>query len=246
MNTLLLLHDGPKEMTTLMEYLDTTRQALLPQMKILNEKHLIRRTDDSYQLTTLGRLIVDRMLPLTKIATILDCEWDYLGTHYLDFIPQDLLKRLDELGSCYINETPFAQLFNVNEEIVRLAKEHKFYYSITSFVYPNFMEIYSELISEGVDISIIISKNLFQKLTQDNYQDFETLIGNSNVKIYLYPDSFEFISFTLVNHTFQLRLLTQEGNYDSKEIVFAQGNAHRWGEAFFEHYKAKSECIKEI
>ncbi|WP_370575173.1 helix-turn-helix transcriptional regulator, partial [Methanomethylovorans sp.] len=112
MNLLLMLHDGRKEITTLTESLDTTRTALLPQTKILNEKHLIRRVDDSYELTTLGKLIVDRMLPLTEMATLLSCEWDYLGTHYLDFIPPDLLRRTDELGECYVVETTLPELFD--------------------------------------------------------------------------------------------------------------------------------------
>jgi len=244
MNLLLILYDGRKEITALTESLDTTRTALLPQMKILNEKHLIRRVDDSYELTTLGKLIVDRMLPLTEMATLLSCEWDYLGTHYLDFIPPDLLRRIDELGECYVVETTLPELFDVNEEMLQKARESKFYYEVTSSIHPHFGKIFSELTAEGVNISLIISRSLHEKLIKDNREEFQAILGNSGITLYVYPGSFEFISFTLADHTILLRLLTQEGYYDNKQIMFAKGNAHQWGEEFFEYYKARSERIR--
>lgn len=246
MNTLLLLHKGPQEIETLMEALNTTRQALLPQMKILNEKHLVRRIDDSYELTTLGKLVVNRMLPLTNMADILSCEWDYLGTHYMDFIPEPLLKRLDELGTCYVVETSLSELFNVNPEIIQKARESKFYYSVTSFMYPNFKELFMGLAADGVDISIILSKSLYLKLINDNYDDFQILIADSNNKFHVCPVDFDFVSFALANHSILFRMLTLDGNYDAKQIMFAEGNAHKWGEAFFEHYKAKSRIINNL
>lgn len=246
MNALLLLNEGPQEVTTLMEALDTSRQALLPQMKILNERHLVRRTDDSYELTTLGRLVVGRMLPLINMATILNCEWDYLGTHYLDFIPEALLKRIDELGTCYVVETSLSELFNVNQEIIQKARESKFYYSVTSFMYPNFKELFMGLAADDVDIFIVLSKSLFIKLINDNYDDFQTLLAYTNIKFYLYPEDFGFVSFTLANHSILFRMLTLDGNYDAKQIMFAEGNAHKWGEVFFEQYKAKSRSINTL
>lgn len=56
---LLLLQDGTKEMEDILKSLDTTRQALLPQIRILKEHCLIDHYDDTYELTTIGKLIVD-------------------------------------------------------------------------------------------------------------------------------------------------------------------------------------------
>jgi predicted transcriptional regulator len=49
---LLLLQDGPREMETLLRSLNTTRTALLPQLKILKESHLISQSGDTYESTT--------------------------------------------------------------------------------------------------------------------------------------------------------------------------------------------------
>lgn len=245
-NILLHLQDGPKEMTELMEALDTTRQILLPQAKILSERHLIRRIDDMYELTTLGRLVVDDMLPLIGTASLLDSGCDYMGTHYLDFIPENLLKRLRELESCKLIEVPLAQLFDIDEHFFEEAKRTKFLYMVTAFMFPTFGKIFSELAAADVKISVIVSTDLYEKLLHDNSEELQDLLENKNVSFFLYPENFDFVSFSLTDHSILLRLLTQEGNYDNKKIMFSSDSAREWGREFFEFYKSKSEEIPEI
>ncbi|OPY18995.1 MAG: hypothetical protein A4E24_01750 [Methanomethylovorans sp. PtaU1.Bin093] len=61
---LLLLQDGPKGMDHLLKYLDTTRPALLPQMRVLEDSYLIIHYKDSYELTTIGKILFDEIVPL--------------------------------------------------------------------------------------------------------------------------------------------------------------------------------------
>lgn len=99
---LLLLQEGSKEMETLLKELGTTRQALLPQMRVLEEHYLVTHDKDIYELTTTGKLLVDYMAPLVDTLGVLDTDIDYWGTRNLDFIPPSLLKRMNELKSCEV------------------------------------------------------------------------------------------------------------------------------------------------
>lgn len=63
---LLMLQDGPEEMDFFLKSLDTTRQSLLPQIRVLEDHHLVFHYDDTYELTTIGKLIVDKMIPLVE------------------------------------------------------------------------------------------------------------------------------------------------------------------------------------
>jgi len=96
-NALLLLNDGPQEMEYLLKSLGTTRQALLPQIRVLEEHHLVTSDKDIYQLTTLGKLITKDMISLLDVVDFLDVNIEYWGTHKLDFMPQHLFERMDEL-----------------------------------------------------------------------------------------------------------------------------------------------------
>ncbi|TGC09437.1 helix-turn-helix transcriptional regulator [Methanolobus halotolerans] len=92
-DVLLLLQDGTKEMKVILETLNTTRQALLPQIRILEEHHLVTDSDDTYELTTIGKLIVNDMVSVLSILNVFDVDVDYWGTRNLDFIPSHLLRR---------------------------------------------------------------------------------------------------------------------------------------------------------
>lgn len=133
MGVLLLLKDGTKQMEYLLKCLDTTRQALLPQIKILEEHNLLSKSNDSYELTIIGKLIVDDMAPLVDTIKVLDIDIDYWGSHKIDYIPTHLLKRIKELGSFQIRNP---SLENLHEIIV-------YYLTLLTFIcqelfYPTF------------------------------------------------------------------------------------------------------------
>ncbi len=90
---LILLREGPKEMETISTSLEITRRELVPQMKILKAHHLVSHYEDTYELTAIGKLIVDEMVPLLDKVGVLDTDIDYWGTRKLDFIPPLFLKE---------------------------------------------------------------------------------------------------------------------------------------------------------
>lgn len=74
---LLLLQNGPKQMEDILTSLDTTRQSLLPQVRVLEEHHLVSHFDDSYGLTTVGKLVAEKISPLIDTLKALDIDIDY-------------------------------------------------------------------------------------------------------------------------------------------------------------------------
>jgi predicted transcriptional regulator len=65
-DVLLLLQEEPKETENLLESLKTTRNELLPQIKLLEKHHLISHYEDTYESTAIGKLQVDEMVPLLQ------------------------------------------------------------------------------------------------------------------------------------------------------------------------------------
>jgi predicted transcriptional regulator len=50
-------------MEVLVKALNTTRQALLPRVRTLEDHYLVSHDRDTYELTSIGKLIVDEMIP---------------------------------------------------------------------------------------------------------------------------------------------------------------------------------------
>lgn len=93
-DVLLLLEEGPQEMEKILKALNTTRTGLLPQMRTLKEGNLVYQHRDTYELTTIGKLIVAEMISFLRAVNMFGGNYDYLGTHNIDFIPAHLLKKL--------------------------------------------------------------------------------------------------------------------------------------------------------
>jgi predicted transcriptional regulator len=245
-NVLLLLLDGPKEMETILKSLKTNRTALLPQIKILIESHLISKYGDTYKLTTIGKLIVEKTIVFLRTANMFGENSDYLGTHFIDFIPTYLLKKLPQLGSCNIIDISVGDFFDMETEFLEKAVTSKYWLQITSTLHPMFHEFYIEMINQGTDVSVIITPEIYEKVKNDYYDDFKELIDIKLISLYLYPKSLDFASFILADQCINFRLFTQEGEYDNKKLLLCSPNASEWGKELFEYYRQQSTPIIEI
>ena len=235
-NMLLLLQEGPVEMKSILKSLKTTRQALLPQVRTLEHSNLVLQNDDTYELTTIGKLIVDEMVPLLETMGVLDNDIEYWGKHYLDFIPPELLKRFHELGTCEIIEPSLANIFEINKEFCEKTKESKTIHQITTYLHPNFPLIVSEWIQHGVDVHMIITEELLNKLKNQDNEVLQKFIKTGQVKCYLYPEELKFISFALNDYCILFRLLEHTNAYDNKQLMTCNPSALEWGKDFFKYF----------
>ena len=233
---LLLLKDGTKQMEDILKSLGTTRQALLPQIKILEKHNLLSKSNDSYELTIIGKLIVDDMALLVDTTKVLDIDIYYWGSHKLDCIPPHLLKRINELGSFKTRLPPIENSNEINKMIVETTEKSESMISISSFAYPNFLEILENFTAKGVELTIIVSKELDENLRHNKYYDFKRLLENKKIKIFVYPLKIDFISFTQNDYCSFLRLLTKEGAFDNSQLIFCNPGSLTWGKEFFEYY----------
>jgi len=243
---LLLLKDGPHEMDTLLVSLDTTRQALLPQVRNLEEHHLVFHYQDTYELTVIGKLIVNEMLPLLNITEVLDTDIEYWGTHNLSFIPHSLLKRIDELKQCKSIDVPLHEIFSENKEFTETSKKSKSVFTVSSYAFPNFEKTLQELIANNISISIIVSRALSEKLFSEHFATIQELIKVPNISLYRYPEDFDFLQVSVNDYSLFLELLTNEGCCDNKKIVCSSNSAVEWGRDLFDHYLKNSIPITEI
>ncbi|AFV24662.1 hypothetical protein Mpsy_2458 [Methanolobus psychrophilus R15] len=245
-SVLQLLQDGPLEMEYLLTSLNTTRQALLPQIRTLEDHYLVDQHKDTYQLTIIGKLLVDKMAPFLETIEVLDANIDYWGTHNIDFIPPHLLERINELGHCKSITPPITEMYEINREFQETSKRSNSTFIITAFLYPNFPEIFSELIDNNVTMNIIISKELHDKLLMHSNIHSETVFRNKLIHIYVYPEKMNFMSFAYNDYQLMMSLLDSNENYDNRHLLCSTPEALEWAKEICEHYLKKSSLITEI
>lgn len=246
MKVLLLLQDGPLSTETILMSLATTRQSLLPQMKMLEEHSLVIHYDDTYELTTIGNLIVGEMIPLLGTIRVFDGNTKHWGTRKLDFIPPDLLKRIGELGKCEIRNPPVEEAFDILKDFQESSKMSMFVFGVNSFFYPNFPALFMELIEHCVKVNFIISRELLEKLLNNHDVQLKCLLRKDLLNLYVYPRKIDFMSFAYNDYQILLSLLKDNGEFDHKHILCSSMHGNEWAKDFFEYYLTNSIPITEI
>jgi predicted transcriptional regulator len=245
-SVLQLLQNGPQEMEHLLTSLDTTRQALLPQIRTLEDHYLVDHHKDTYRLTTIGKLIVDQMAPFVNAAEALDVDIDYWGTHNLNIIPSNLLQRIGDLGKCSIITPKITDLHNEYVQFHEASKSSHSIYVITEFLFPNYDDLFNDLISNNVNIYFIISPKLYEKIKSMSSGDFKRIVQNQLVNLFVYKKELNFLSFGLNDYSLIVRLLRKDNETDTKFIWCKSPEALKWGKDAFEYYLQDSTPITEI
>jgi predicted transcriptional regulator len=240
-----LLKDGPQEMEYLLTSLDTTRQALLPQIRTLEEHYLIDQHKDTYQLTIIGKLLVDKMAPFLETIEALEANINYWGTHNIDFIPPHLLKRIKEMKNCEIINPPFTDLYSLHTSF-HLNRKTESMYKVTNFLYPDYCTIFADLIDNGVTVNYIVSKELFDKIKTEHCKNFEGFIKSKFFNLFICDKKIDFLFFTFDDFHIVISLLKKDGDFDSKFILCSTQDALKWGKDMFDYYLNDSVQITEI
>ncbi len=245
-DTLILLQEAPQEMEYLLKSLDTNRQALLPQVKILENHYLVTKSDDVYGLTKIGKLIVDEVKPLLDTTSFFDTDLDYWGTHDLNFIPPYLLSRIHELSPFrVISNIPPMQIYEPSENVLEKAKHSKVQTSVTTFLFPNFASILKDFTESGVKMRLIVTQELLSKI-RNEMEEIRVLLNNGDHEVFLCSKEMNFASFGTNDFCFMMRALTKKGDYDMKYIVTCKPSAIQWGNELFDCYLKESTPITVI
>ncbi|QLC49896.1 winged helix-turn-helix domain-containing protein [Methanolobus zinderi] len=245
-NVLLFLKDGSRGMEEILRHLETTRQALLPQMRILEDHHLITDSDDTYSLTVLGELVVDKASPLLKTVDLLDVDIDYWGTRNLEFLPPALLEGLNGISVCRVITPPLTDLYEVHKDFHNESKNPGATYAVTAFLYPNYNQIFTELLASGVEVNFIVSKELFEKIRANHRENFQRLLENESFRMYVYNKDMDFLFFTYDDFHILINLLKKDGTFDNKHVLCDSMDSLEWGSEFFEYCRENSTPVTEI
>ena len=243
---LLLLQAGPLKMEDLLEALDTNRQGLLPQTRVLEDYHLMTKEGDVCSLTSIGELLVKQLFPLQGTVSVLDMDIDYWGSRELSFIPPELLDRFHELDSCTIIEPGMAELYEMNREFNEKIRASGSMNMVTTFLYPDFYKLFSEYVENNVEISLVLSNELAHKVKTDYRDEFKKLMEKGSINMFVSRLEMPFLSITLNDYCIFFRLLKKGLEFDSKQLMCCSSSALDWGKELFEHYLKHSVPMGSI
>jgi predicted transcriptional regulator len=244
-NTLLMLMEGPATIDEIKESLTGTTSAIMAQVKILLEQGLIEQEEDEYRLTSVGKIIMKKIKPLTETLNVLEENKDYWDSRDISAIPEFLLDRIGELGDLMIHEPDLNHLFEPPKELLTSLKNTKNASTFYSYFCPSCPNNYSELAKKEVHYDLVLTRPVYERLKEEYSDQHKAMMESRNSNIYICND--ETIKLGALSITDDLMLIAffnKEGVFDHKKAISFDESARKWGKDLFLYYKENSEKVK--
>nr|WP_321498306.1 winged helix-turn-helix domain-containing protein [uncultured Methanolobus sp.] len=245
-NVLLLLQDGSKDITFLLEQLKTTRTSLLPQLKIMEKHDIISHSGSDYTLTRMGKLLADAAKPFIETLETLDRSDSYLSSHYYDGIPEQFLKRIREIKDFVLIEPDHVDAQRLNAEYLAEALGSKAIYFVFTFMHPGTIPVLQQLLDSNIDVSIIDSEELTDKLINEMPVTCRYFLTFDNFRIHSYSENIGICSLTVTDNGFLLRLLFKNNEFSNKQIICMSPQGRKWAKDLYDHYEKDAVLITDF
>lgn len=242
-NLLLLLMEGPRDMGQIKTSLNVTSKAMTPQINILKKDELVVQEEESYELSDIGRLIVGNMLPLLNTLEVIEDNREYWASRDLSVLPENLFLRLGELGECMLIEPDLNHMFDLPREFTENLKKAGQILTLVSYYHPLYPSLYSELALSGVEMSIMVTEPVLDRMKNDCKEEFENIISAKNTHLEVCSEKTGLPTLAITDRFMYLCLFDKQGKYDHSKIMSFDSSALEWGRELFMHYRSEAREV---
>lgn len=244
-NLLIYLKDGPRSIDEIQEHLSVDSVSILPQLKKLKERELVIQKDHTYELSIIGKAIVDRMSPFLDTMKVFEDNFGYWSLRSLEGIPQVLRSRIWELKSCKLIRPDLNHMFELDSEFVENLLLSRQVLGFSSYFHPSFISLYLEIAKKGAQISLILTEPVIKRFKADYSEEFQTLVQFECVNLSLLPKNPKLAGFTVTDRFFLLTILPQAKFFDHESLVSSDPQALKWGADLFLYMQKESVSVSD-
>ena len=242
-NLLILLASGPREWDDIKKILNVTSTGMLPQIKILEEEHLIERDGRKFFLTPMGKVLTTHMEPLIRTLEVFDRNNKFWQEHNIGVLPPEILLHISELGDYRIIENSDEEIFDVSTFLKNISPA-KTLKGLAHTVHPTWPAFFMSLAKKGVKSSLIFTPGVV-KMLDDKYPGWIVeYLGIGTTSVYMTKKDFKF-SYVVTDSYFSISLFYTTGFFDSKNDVTSHDpSALKWGERIYNYLLKYSEKVE--
>lgn len=239
---LLMLQKEPKTLKEIKDHFRISSPEIIPQIRKLEKGNLIYQEGKKYFLTEVGEVITQSLDKLFRTLTVFEKDMDFWKEHRIR-IPEEFRMRFCELGDYVITKSSPTEIFKPHDEYVKNLLSSKWIRGVSPALHPEYPRIVAMLAEKGVDISIVVTQEIFEKLKKDNKEELQRYLGCKNACLNICDEEIN-IAFTASNVFLSMRLFLKDGTYDFyKNIISYESSASKWGEDLFSYYEKRSEKV---
>lgn len=237
---LIFLKDGPRSIHEIQKYLCVDSVSILPHIKKLKDRKLVIQRDHTYELSIIGKAIVDKMPPLLNTLEVLEDNFDYWSRRSFEGIPPVLRSRIWELKNCKLIRPDLSHMFELDPEFVENLLLSRQVFGFSSYFHPSFISLYLEIAKKEAQISLMLTEPVLKRFKADYSEDFRTFIEFEHVNLSLFPKNPKLAGFTVTDRFFLLTILPQIKFFERESLFSSEPQALKWGTDLFSHLQKEA------
>lgn len=243
-NLLLLLLDGPKTLEEIRSSLRVTSSGVIPQIRKMGERKLIHQENKKYVLTEIGRVVAKSFDRFNSLVEMFEEDGNFWGEHKISRIPEEFLLRIHELGEYEIFESSPTDIFRPHGEYTKNLLRSKWVKGVSPVLHPEYPKSILILAEKGVEVSIIVTEEVLEKLKEKHKIELEKSISYKNMRLMVCDEEVK-VAFTVTNFFLSMRLFLKNDIYDFySNIISHEKSALKWGDDLFNYYEKRSKRVE--
>lgn len=243
---LFLLLNEPKTVAEIKSYFNVSSPEIIPRLKEMETKNLIFRENQYYFLTPVGKIVAQLFQPLVKTLHVLEDNEEFWMDHDVGAIPLQLLMKIGELGNTQRLECGIEEIYEPNKECLENILKSRKIKVVSPIVHPMYPDFFLPLAENGIDISILLTRNAIDKIRKENRDILTQILGFKNMDFYISDEDIR-LACIVTDVFFSICLFYKNGTFDSKtELISHDKSALLWGEELFNYFKDRSRKIENF
>ncbi|MDY0386780.1 MAG: winged helix-turn-helix domain-containing protein [Methanolobus sp.] len=234
---LLLLLSGPKSPEEMKKEFGVDWRSLILPLKELKEEGLVNNPERFYELSSIGKLIVENVKPIEGVLNLFEKDADYWVKRDLNAIPEYLLERIGEIEDSIITEPELNDMFEPPKEFIDHLMNSKHVHSIFSIYHPLYPSLYSKLAEKGTEISIVLTEAVLERMREDRQEELKKIQSIENINLLLYKKELCPPPIVVTDNLFSASFFNNQGMYDHRDIMSFSQSSLKWGKELFKYYQ---------
>ena len=242
-NLLVMLDSGPRSWDQIRDALQVTPTGMLPQIKILMDRGLVRKEKDWYSLTDIGQTVAHSLVPLVRVTDVFDTLEGYFSDHDFSVLPASFRHRISDLEGIRVIESETAEVFEPHQTFFDNLANAQWVFWIAPVLYPSHSTFFVNLAREGIEVSIVMTHALFNRVRDEHRDELKEGLNLPNLHLSVSDEDARFACIATDRYLW-LSLFTRYGIYDPKtELISYDPSARDWGEQLVRYYQDRSRIV---
>ncbi len=235
-NLVLFLRDEAKNLTEIKDSLDVKAPAIIPQIRILEEKKIIIQKGKEYFLTDIGQILADNYVySLIDILDLVENNQQFFDTHDLSMIPKTLLKQLHKLKGCRVDLVDPQNMYEPHRLFIENLSTSKQINGVTPVFNPSYPDFFLQLAMQEKEVILILTPEVYQRTEAEYHNLIKKFHDLNNTQIYIHTGKLN-VAMMVTDHYFSFTPFFKDGSYDSqRNLIGTESSAISWGTKFFNY-----------